>query len=202
MYIPVSVFIVIAVVLLMYIYSDFQRRDRNPAEKGQRARVKQLKIGDRVCVSDETGTDFGTVTRVNKKTGEGFSITWDESGYEVHRYWADVDLIQVLPRDDNADREGARHGAELDALDAQLERNLKNALEQKATPEQRRQITTLRDQGWILSRWDNTENPTFYLEKPPSLKEFGERKRKGLDDLKAAMEVAMVLPDGQLITET
>jgi hypothetical protein len=44
---------------------------REEAEKAQRASVKQLKIGDRVS----NGADFGTVSSVDKKYGQVFSVT-------------------------------------------------------------------------------------------------------------------------------
>ena len=71
-------------------------RQREETETAQRARVKQLNIGDRVCVSDDTGADFGTVTSVDKKTVETFGVTWDDDAQEVHRIWADVDYFQLV----------------------------------------------------------------------------------------------------------
>lgn len=53
-----------------YLERDFELAGR-PAFK--------FKIGDRISISDKTGTDYGTVTELNRNRDQ-FAIRWDDDG--------------------------------------------------------------------------------------------------------------------------
>ena len=59
----------------------------------QRAKVKQLQIGDRLRVSDHTGEDTCTVTRVGKD-GETFDVSWEEGTGKKTQWYFDIDLFE------------------------------------------------------------------------------------------------------------
>jgi len=58
---------------------------------------------------------------------------------------------------DAAEREARRGIAEIDALEAKIERNIQTALE-RASPEQRREIKSLSDKGWLVSSWGDHDD--------------------------------------------
>jgi hypothetical protein len=64
----------------------------------QKAEVKQLQIGDRLRVSDKTGEDTCTVTRVDKN-GETFDVSWDEGTGRKTQWYFDIGLFERLPRE-------------------------------------------------------------------------------------------------------
>ena len=66
------------------------------AERAQRNRVKKLKIGDRLCVTDARGEDRATVIRVDP-AGESFDVVWDSDGYKNTQFYFDVELFDRLP---------------------------------------------------------------------------------------------------------
>ena len=39
----------------------------------------KFKVGERVSISDKTGTDYGTVTELTRN-GDQFAVTWDDDG--------------------------------------------------------------------------------------------------------------------------
>jgi hypothetical protein len=59
-----------------------QERERALREK-QKAKVKKLVVGTRVCVSDYKGKSFGTITKVDERDGETFTVYFDEDDREV-----------------------------------------------------------------------------------------------------------------------
>ena len=63
-------------------------------EREQKRRVKGLKIGDRVSVSNRDKRKIvGTVTRVNEK-GETFDVKWDVNGKTVTQGYFDLDNFE------------------------------------------------------------------------------------------------------------
>lgn len=65
-------------------------------ERAQKRRVKQLKIGDRIRVTDGKDPECcGTVTRVSP-TGESFNVTWDDDGHTNALWHFDVDIVELV----------------------------------------------------------------------------------------------------------
>src|SRR6266508_1906033 len=59
------------------------------------AGVRQMKIGERLTVTDDMGVEYGTVTKVSPG-GESFEITWDNDGHTNVSYYFDVDLFEFV----------------------------------------------------------------------------------------------------------
>ena len=79
-------------ILLLGIAAAWSRVDMPEDERNQRRRVKQLKPGDRVSVTDHTGMDYGTVANVSSM-GESFDVRWDRDGHTNTLMYFDIDLF-------------------------------------------------------------------------------------------------------------
>jgi hypothetical protein len=64
--------------------------------EAQKKKVKKLVVGTRVCVSDYGGKSFGTITEVDKRDGETFSVSFDEDRREVVQDASSLELFEFV----------------------------------------------------------------------------------------------------------
>jgi hypothetical protein len=78
-------------------FENLEAQERERAlRKAQKERVKKLVVGTRVCVSDYGGKSSGTITEVDKREGETFSVSFDEDRREVVQDASSLELFEFV----------------------------------------------------------------------------------------------------------
>jgi hypothetical protein len=90
-----AILIVILAIAALSVFAYWTHVDKRfylSEESDQRRRVKRLKSGDRVSVTDRTGAEHGTIVEVDRN-GETFGVRWDSDGHANTLWYFDIDLL-------------------------------------------------------------------------------------------------------------